>query len=312
MAQGYTHEPAYETGHLKVGSVHEIYYEQYGKKDGLPVIFLHGGPGGNTSPGNAKYFNPAVYRVVLMDQRGAGKSRPRNELRENTTQHLCDDIEALREHLGIAKWHMVFGGSWGSTLALYYTQKHADCVGSMSEIRFKGEHDQPVPAEFFPMEWERFLSHLSEDERRGDPMEAYYRRITSSDPAVRDPAAREWNPWGMSISALRQDPADFAKLDDEEWCLTHALFESHYLFKHSGWMEDGYLLRPENMAKIGDVAGAIVQGRYDLLCTPKTAWEVSKKWPKAELHWVDDAGHSAGEPGTTAKLVEACDSLAKI
>ncbi|KAI1329024.1 prolyl aminopeptidase [Xylariaceae sp. FL0255] len=318
VAQGYTHEPAYETGYLKVGSIHELYYEQYGKKDGLPVIFLHGGPGGNTSPANANFFNPSVYRVVLMDQRGAGKSRPRNELRENTTQHMCDDIEALREHLGLKKWHMVFGGSWGSTLGLFYSQKHPQMVGSLvlrgvftvrqSELRYNGK---PIPAQFYPMEWERFLSYLPEDEC-DDPMEAYLKRIMSSDPAIRDPAAKEWNRWDCSIGALRPDPSAFDKLEDKEWCLTHALFEAYYLFKHAGWMEDGYLLRPENMAKIKDIPGAIVQGRYDVLCPPKTAWEVSKAWPKASLHWIDDAGHSAGEPGTKAKLIEVCDALATI
>ncbi|KAI0859492.1 prolyl aminopeptidase [Xylaria cubensis] len=337
LTTGYTHEAAWESSHLKVDPIHEIFYEQYGKKDGLPgmsdasamkstsrtktgvVIFLHGGPGGNTSPGNTKFFNPAVYRVVLMDQRGAGKSRPRNELRDNTTQHLSDDIERLREHLGIRKWHMVFGGSWGSTLGLFYSQAHPDRVGSLvirgvftvrkSELLIGGKI-QPA-ALFFPQEWEAFLNFLPESER-GDPFNAYHARITSKDPEIAHAAAREWNRWDMSIGTLRPDADSIAKLDDPEWCITHALFESHFLDQNGGFMQDGELLFPANMEKIKDIPGAIVQGRYDVLCTPVTAWEVHKAWPKSSLHWISDAGHSANEPGTTAKLVEVCDEFAKL
>ncbi|KAK5636014.1 hypothetical protein RRF57_011726 [Xylaria bambusicola] len=285
----YTHEPAWDSGHLKVGSIHEIYYEQYGKKDGLPAIFLHGGPGGNTSPSNTKFFNPAVYRVVLLDQRGVGKSRPKNELKENTTQHLSDDIERLREHLGIAKWHMVFGGSWGSTLGLFYAQAHPDKVGSIvirgvflarrSELHGPGPAD--AAAMFFPQEREAFLSFLPENER-ADPAKAYYDRITSPDPAISRPAAVAW-----SLQSLR------GTWKDPEWCYTHSLFENHYLFQHGAFIEDGSLLFPENMAKIKDIPGAIVQGRYDVLCPPVTAWEVHKAWPKSSLHFVSDAGHAA-------------------
>jgi proline iminopeptidase len=224
------------------------------------VIFLHGGPGGGTSPANTTFFDPAVYRVVLMDQRGVGKSRPRNELRENTTQHLSDDIESLREHLGISKWHMVFGGSWGSTLGLFYSQAHPERVGSLvlrgvflaskSELRA----DPPPPALFFPSEWEEFLTFLPENERR-DPMNAYYARITSDDREVARAAARQWNKWDMSLGTLRPDPAALAHIDDPEWSFTHALFEAHYLFKHGAWMEDGQLLFPANMEKIKDIPG---------------------------------------------------------
>ncbi|KAI0145046.1 proline iminopeptidase [Xylariaceae sp. FL1272] len=318
MAQGYTHEPAYDAGHLEVSSLHQIYYEQYGKKDGLPVIYLHGGPGGNTSPANAKFFNPHVYRVVLMDQRGVGKSHPLNELEENTTQHLSDDINKLREHLGIKKWHMVFGGSWGSALALFYAQAHPALVSSIVlrgvftvravELRYR---NSPVAAEFYPQEWERFVSHIPEEEREDIHM-AYYKRITSKDPEISQRACREWNRWDLSIGTLRQDPDGFDKLDDAQWCRTHALFEAHYLFKNKGFMEDGYLLRPENMAKIKNIPGRIVQGRYDVLCPPTTAYEVHKAWPSSKLQFIDDAGHSATEPGTYAALVQACDELAKI
>ncbi|KAF2970729.1 hypothetical protein GQX73_g2754 [Xylaria multiplex] len=317
-AAGYTHEAAYDSGHLKVGSIHEIYYEQYGKKDGLPVIFLHGGPGGSTNPGCSKFFNPAVYRVVLMDQRGAGKSRPRHELKENTTQHLSDDIERLREHLGIGKWHMVFGGSWGSTLGLFYTQAHPEKVGSLvlrgvftvrrSELLCGGK---PVAALFFPQQWEQFVNFLPENER-ADPMNAYYARLTSEDREVSYAAAREWNRYDLCCGTLKPDIGALTELDDPEWNLTHALFEAHYLFQYGAWLQDGELLFPANMEKIKDIPGAIVQGRYDMVCPPVTAWEVHKAWPKSSLHWIGDAGHSTSEPGTTAKLTQVCDELAKL
>ncbi|GAP90518.1 putative prolyl aminopeptidase [Rosellinia necatrix] len=321
-ATGYTHEAAYDAGHLQVDSIHEIYYAQYGKKDGLPVIFLHGGPGGNTSPVNTTFFDPAVYRVVVMDQRGVGRSRPRNELRANTTRHLSDDIERLRAHLGVDRWHMVFGGSWGSLLGLFYTQAHPERVGSLvlrgvfaarrSELRGP-DGAAPASALFFPAEWEAFLAHLTEDERHGgDPMAAYHARITSADPAVALAAARAWNRWELCTGTLRPDPDAPAKLDDPDWCLTHALFESHYLFQNAAWMDDGELLRPANMAKIKDIPGAIVQGRYDMVCPPKTAWEVHMAWPKSSFHWVVDAGHSPYEPGMVAALVQVCDELAKL
>lgn len=321
MAQqkaAHSHGPAYNSGHLQVGSIHEIYYEEYGKQDGLPVIYLHGGPGGSTSPANAEFFDPAVYRVVLMDQRGVGKSRPRNELRENTTQHLSDDVERLRAHLGIEKWHMVFGGSWGSTLGLFYAQAHPEKVGSLvlrgvftarrSELLVEGA---PVARLFFPQEWEAFMNYLPADER-GDFITAYYKRITSDDKEVAQAAAREWSRWDLGSGTLRPDPWVAQMLDQPDWCLTHSLLESHYLFQNSAWLEDGQLLAPANMEKIKHIPGAIVQGRYDMCCPPKTAWELHKAWPKSSLHWIVDAGHSATEPGTKAKLIEVCDELAKL
>ncbi|KAI1347426.1 proline iminopeptidase [Xylaria sp. FL0043] len=314
----YTHEAAYDAGHLKVGSIHEVYYEQYGQKDGLPVIFLHGGPGGSTSQASTKFFNPAVYRVVLMDQRGVGKSKPRNELKENTTQHLSDDIERLREHLGISKWHMVFGGSWGSLLGLYYAQAHPDKVGSLVlRGMFLGRKselltgDKPDAALFYPQEWEDFINFLPENER-ADPLNAYHARLISEDRDTAIEAARAWNRWDLSHGTLLPDNEGLKKLEDAEWCLTHALFESYYLFQNAAWMEDGQLLFPTNIEKIKDIPGAIVQGRYDLVCPPVTAWEVHKAWPKSSLHWIGDAGHDANEPGTTAKLIEVCDELAKL
>lgn len=228
----------------------------------LTVIYLHGGPGGPTTPSNAQFFDPAVYRVVLWDQRGVGKSRPRNELARNTTQDLCEDIERLRTHLGIGQWHMVFGGSWGSTLGLFYTQAHPDRVRSLvvrgvltartSELLLCNA--QPVAAQFFPEEWAAFLEPLT-DEERADPMEAYYRRITSDDPVVSAAAARQWNMWEWSVATLRGGTAGKEKIEDPEWSFTHALFEAHYLFRNGAWLEEGQLLMPENMARMKHIPG---------------------------------------------------------
>jgi proline iminopeptidase len=227
------------------------------------VIYLHGGPGGSTSPSNTKFFDPAIYRVVLLDQRGVGKSRPRNELEQNTTQHLSDDIERLREHLHIHKWHMVFGGSWGSTLGVFYAQSHPESVetlvvrgvltGRKSELLCNGK---PVAAQFFPEEWEEFLALLPEAER-GDPMGAYHARIISKDPKVSIPASRQWNKWEYSVSSLGTQTVGPEILDDTEWSYTHALFESHYLFQNGSWMEEGQLLAPENMEKMKNISGTI-------------------------------------------------------
>jgi proline iminopeptidase len=204
-----------------------------------------------------------MYRVVLWDQRGVGKSRPRNELERNTTQHLSEDIERLREHLRIPKWHMVFGGSWGSTLGLFYTQAHPEHVGSLvvrgvltartSELLCNA---QPVAAQFFPEEWADFLALLPEDER-GDPMGAYYARITSNDPDVSAVTASQWNKWEFSVSSLRRNTVGAENLDDPDWSLTHALFEAHYLFQNGAWLEDGQLLAPENIEKMKHIPGTI-------------------------------------------------------
>lgn len=225
------------------------------------VIYLHGGPGGSTSPSNAQFFDPAVYRVVLMDQRGVGKSRPRNELRENTTQHLADDIERLRAHLGVEKWHVVFGGSWGSTLGLFYAQAHPERVGALvlrgiftarrSELLVEGA---PVARLFFPQEWEAFLNYLPEEER-GDYITAYHKRITSDDKEVAYAAAYQWSKWDLNMGTLRPDPWTAQMLEQPDWCFTHSLFESHYLFQNAAWLEDGQLLAPANMEKIKHITG---------------------------------------------------------
>ncbi|KAI1384382.1 proline iminopeptidase [Hypoxylon trugodes] len=319
MAAGYVHSEPFDSGYLPVGSIHQLYYEQYGLKTGLPVVFLHGGPGGKAGFSNTKFFNPKVYRVVLFDQRGAGRSRPRAETAENTAQLLVSDIETLREHLAISKWHMVFGGSWGATLGLLYAQTHPERVGSLvlrgvwtaREQELEGHRgNSSVPGRVYPDMRERFVNFIPEGERH-DLIAAYYKRLTSDNPEVVSAAAREWNRWDLSLGSLRLDPKVYDALEDEEWCLAHAKLEAHYVFNHC-FMEEGHLLDKKNIEKMKHIPGAIVQGRYDLVTPPQTAWDLHKAWPNSILHWIPDAGHSVWEPGTFAKLVEVCDDFANI
>lgn len=230
------------------------------------MVFLHGGPGGSGSnQANTKFFDPAVYRVVLFDQRGSGNSRPRNELRENTTQHLVQDIEKLREHLAVSKWHLVFGGSWGTTLGLLYAQTHPERVGSLvlrgvfTARKTELAHTRSGrlgAARFFPEMYDKFVGFLPEDERR-DPISAYYKRLTGDNPEIVTAAAREWNRWDLTIgNYLKPDPSAYDLLEDPECCLTYALMESHY-FVHGAWLEDGHLLASANVQKLENIPGKL-------------------------------------------------------
>ncbi|KAE8823054.1 hypothetical protein PTNB85_10233 [Pyrenophora teres f. teres] len=311
---GYQHEDAWSVDWLRVDDVHELHYQQYGKKDGKPVIYLHGGPGGNCSKGNTAFFNPAEYRVVLLDQRGCGQSRPNANTTNNTTWHLVSDIEALRKHVNIPKWHVVFGGSWGSTLSLAYAQTHPESVGSLvlrgiftvRELELKWTNYPGGASMLFPDRWDDFINFLPEEER-SNHIASYHKRLMSSDPSVSLPAATAWNTWELSISMLRPDPNIDQKLKEPAYLLAHARIEIHY-FTNGGFMTDGQLLKKENIDRIRHIPTTIVQGRYDVVCPPITAWELHKTWPESKLHFVDDAGHSATEPGTKAKLREACDT----
>lgn len=262
---GYQHSDAFDSGYLEVGSIHKIYYSQYGRRDGKPVIFLHGGPGGQTTKANTCFFNPEVFRVVLLDQRGAGKSRPVAELRENTTQHLIDDIEVLRQHIGIKKWHVVFGGSWGSTLALAYAQAHPDAVGSLvlrgiflvrkSELDmfYKGGTSQP----FYPEEYEQWLHYLPESERN-DPVAGYYKLLTSDDEKTRLSAARTFNRLEMRLSTVVA-PADvYERLQDDDWVLSHARIETHY-FVNGAFLKPRQLLNEDNLQAIQHIPSERLQ-----------------------------------------------------
>lgn len=300
----------YDTGKLKVSDLHTLHYEQCGNPNGKPVVFLHGGPGGGINPNYRRFFDPKAYRIVLFDQRGCGKSTPHAELADNTTWHLVADIERLREHLGIARWQ-VFGGSWGSTLALAYAQTHPDKVtelvlrGIFMLRRWELEwfYQKGCDA-LFPDAWESYLAAIPEAER-GDLMSAYYRRLTSADPKVRVEAARAWSVWEAATSHLYQDPAHIASSGEDEFALAFARIECHY-FVHGGFFEhDDQLLR--NVERIRQIPAVIVQGRYDVVCPMRSAWDLHRAWPEADLRIVPDAGHSALEPGIAHELLEATD-----
>jgi len=300
----------YDSGMLKVSDLHTLYYEQSGNPNGKPVVFLHGGPGGGTNPKCRRFFDPAVYRIVLFDQRGCGKSTPHAELKDNTTWHLVNDIERIRTHLGIDRWQ-VFGGSWGSTLALAYAQTHPDQVtelvlrGIFMLRRWELEwfYQKGCDA-LYPDAWESYLKAIPEVER-GDLMSAYYRRLTSSDPKVRVNAARAWSVWEGATSYLWQDTSHIESSGEDEFALAFARIECHY-FVHGGFFEhDDQLLR--NVERIRHIPAVIVQGRYDVVCPMRSAWDLHRAWPEADLRAVQDAGHSAFEPGNISELVQATD-----
>ncbi|KFX97638.1 hypothetical protein V490_02688 [Pseudogymnoascus sp. VKM F-3557] len=297
LSEPYKHATAFDEGFLQVSQLHKIHYAQYGKKNGQPVVFVHGGPGGSALYEHTGYFDPSVYRVVLFDQRGAGKSIPTAELRENNSQLLVSDIEALRNKLGIRKWFMVFGGSWGSTLSLLYAETHPGSVGSLvlrgvfterkSELRFS--RGLEGAARVFPEAYESFTQHLSPNDRH-DPCVAYYKLVTSDDYDTRLAASKSWCQWDLSIMKLVPDN-DAINGKDDAWLLQHARLETHYAV-NNGFMEDGQLLRPENLARISHIPCSIVNGRYDMFCPPQTAWELHKGLPNSKLYIIPGTGHS--------------------
>jgi proline iminopeptidase len=300
----------YDSGRLAVSNIHTLYYEQCGNPEGQPVVFLHGGPGGGLIPDYRRYFDPKAYRIVLFDQRGSGDSTPHANLEDNTTWHLVSDIERLREQLGIEAWQ-VFGGSWGSTLALAYAQTHPDRVRQLvlrgiflcrpKEIRW---FYQEGASAIFPDVWEQYVRVIPESER-DDMLSAYYRRLTSDNEAVRLEAARAWSIWEGSTSKLFPDPDLINKFGEAQQALSLARIECHYFMNNAFFETDNYLI--ENVGKIRDIPSVIVQGRYDVVCPMMSAWELHRAWPEAELRVIPDAGHSAGEPGTVSALADATD-----
>jgi len=312
----YPDSTPYKEEYLDVTSKHSIWIGQYGKPDGKPVVFIHGGPGGGTSHSDAKCFNPDIYRIVMFDQRGSGKSKPESELEGNTTWDLVEDIEKIRKHLQIERWH-VFGGSWGSTLSLAYSQAHPKPVVSLtlrgiftlrrSELEFF--YQGPGSDNLFPDYWDEYISVIPEDERK-DVIAAYYKRLTGPQPE-RSKAAAAWSKWEMATSRLHVDDENIAKASDGDFADKFARIEAHY-FVNGGWMRDGQLLEKAEVDKIRHIPCTIVQGRYDAVCPAKTAWELHKAWPEAKFIIVPDAGHSWREPGTTKALVEATDAYASL
>lgn len=300
----------FDSGMLTVSPLHTLYYEQCGNPHGKPVVFLHGGPGAGCNPKCRRFFDPTRYRIVLFDQRGSGQSTPNAELRENTTWDLVADIEQLREHLRIERWQ-VFGGSWGSTLALAYAQTHPQRVtelvlrGIFLLRRWEMEWFYQKGCDtIFPDAWEAYVGHIPMGER-GDLISAYHRRLTGTDPATRLAAAKVWSTWEGATSHLRQDPDYIASTGADDFALAFARIECHY-FVNGGFFErDDQLLH--NAHRLKEIPAVIVQGRYDVVCPIRSAWDLHRAWPEADLRIVPDAGHSAFEPGITHELIEATD-----
>jgi proline iminopeptidase len=302
----------YATGMLDTGDGHRVYYERVGTPGAKPAVFLHGGPGGGCSPDHRRLFDPALYDVMLFDQRGCGRSTPHAELDANTTWHLVADIERLRELAGVDDW-LVFGGSWGSTLALAYAQTHADRV---SELVLRGIYTCTRPeldwfyqfgvSQMFPDKWDRFVALIPEEER-GDMLAAYHRRLTGDDPAMQVAAARAWSLYEGEVITLLPDPRLTEQHDDGHYALAFARIETHY-FVNACWLEPGQLLR--NAGRLAGIPGTIVHGRYDMPCPAHYAWQLHKALPHMAFHLVEGAGHAYSEPGILDRLIAATDLYA--
>ncbi len=298
---------------LKVSDLHTIYVQEAGNPQGKPVVFLHGGPGGGIEPVYRQYFNPDKWRIILFDQRGCGRSTPFAELKENTTWDLVEDIEQIRRHSRIEKW-AIFGGSWGSTLALAYAQNHPERCRALilrgifllrkSELRW---FYQEGASHIYPDAWEKYLEPIPEAER-GDLLQAYHDRLTSHDANIRLEAARAWSVWEGSTSKLFQDAKVLERFGANKFAEAFARIECHY-FINGGFLESENQLL-ENIDSIRNIPAVIVQGRYDVVCPVTTAWELHKVWPEADFHVIPDAGHSMTEPGIRSMLIEYTDQYA--
>ena len=295
---------------MEVGDAHRVYVEQCGRPDGIPVVVLHGGPGGGCSPTMRRYFDPDVYRIILFDQRGCGRSRPHASVADNTTWHLVRDIELIRLTLGIDRW-IVFGGSWGATLSLIYGQEHPEHTAALI-LRGVFLMTQPEldwfygggAGQFWPDLWERFVSLVPEDER-GNLISAYHKRLFSGDPAQEIRFARAWATWENALASVSSDgltgdsPAEYAR--------AFARLENHY-FQNAGFLSEDQQIMAR-LDRIKGIPGVIVQGRYDMICPPHSAYELAKQWPKARLELIGQAGHALSEPGITAELICTMDAI---
>lgn len=313
MSWQYPEIEPYRTGRLKVSALHEIYYEEAGNPRGKPAVFVHGGPGAGSSPRQRRFFNPRIYRIIMFDQRGCGKSTPHASLEENTTWDLVADMEKLREHLGITRWQ-VFGGSWGSTLALTYAETHPDRV---TELVLRGifllrkrEIDwfyQSGADAIYPDTWEAYLAPIPPAERH-DMVSAYRKRLTSNNPEEVLAAARAWSIWEATASKLIPDEKMVAHYAERDFALAFARIENHYFFNKCFFEHDNQLIN--NVDRIRHIPAVIIQGRYDIVCPMDSAWALHRAWPEAEFIVVPDAGHSAFEPGISRALVAATDKFA--
>lgn len=300
----------YEDGRLAVDQRHSVYWEVAGNPRGVPVVFLHGGPGSGCTANHRRFFDPAYYRIVLLDQRGAGRSTPHADLQDNSTQNLIADLEQLRQHLGVESW-LLFGGSWGSTLALAYAVEHPQrCLGLVLRGVFLGRANEidwfmRGMRHFFPEAWQDFAGHIPEGEH-GDLLRAYYHRLTSRDPGQRLAAAQAWTQYETRCCTLLPNEEASQHGEDEALALSLGRIEAHY-FVNRLFLEEGELLA--RVARIRHLPGMIIQGRYDVVCPPVSAYELQAAWPEAKLLVVPDAGHAAWEPGTTRALVQAMEGM---
>ena len=310
----------YDHGMLDVGDGHELYWEVCGNPDGKPAVLLHGGPGAGCSPAHRRYFDPEVYRIVLFDQRGCGRStphagEPRADLSANTVWHLVADVERVREHLGIDRWQ-VFGGSWGSTLALAYGQTHPERVSELvlrgiwtirkSEVRWF--YEEGGASQIFPDVWEEYVGVVPEGERTS-LVEAYHRLLSDPDPSVHVPAGVAWSVWETAtITVVPDDEAVAAARANTRASVAASRLVNHFV-THEGWMEDGQLIR-DAAERLAGIPSVIVQGRFDACTSPQTAWDLHRAWPEAELEIIPAAGHAASEPGIVDALVRATDRFA--
>jgi proline iminopeptidase len=302
------------SGHLRVSPLHELYWEEAGNPAGRPVVFLHGGPGAGLSPKNRRYFDPAFYRIILFDQRGAGRSRPHAELADNTTWTLVDDIEKLRVHRGVERW-LVYGGSWGSTLALAYAQAHpARCLGLILRGVFLGRQSeirwlfQEGASGIFPDFWERYLEPIPAADR-GDLVAAYYRILSGPASPHRLVAAKAWSLWEASLVKLIPDPAIQEESLEADLALSLARLEAHYMVNRVFLPTDDFLLRAASALRL---PCRIVQGRYDVVCPARSAWDLHRALPGSEIRFVADAGHSSSEPGMIHELVQSTEDFKKL
>lgn len=303
----------YEHGMLRVDDIHTIYWEQCGNPHGIPVIFLHGGPGAGASPDHRRFFDPSAYRIVIFDQRGAGRSTPFAELQNNSPEHLIADIEKLRIHLNIDKW-LIFGGSWGSTLGIAYGEAYpASCLAFILRGIFlmrKQEIEWFLYGirHFYPKEWEKFCHYIPADERH-DLLSAYYRRLTNPDPNVHLPAAKIFSQTEACISSLLPKQEIGMQPFDEKVALSLARIETSYFINYGKTLGRSLL---SNIQTISHLPAIIIQGRYDMCCPPVSAYELAQMWPKAELQIIPDAGHASSEPGIVSALVAATEKFKNI
>ena len=302
----------HRSGRLDVGDGHELYWELCGNPSGIPAVFLHGGPGAGCGPDHRRLFDPARYNVLLFDQRGCGRSTPHAALEANTTWHLVADMERLRDMAGFESW-LVFGGSWGSTLALAFAETHPERTSGLilrgiftmrqSELDWFYQRGASM---IFPDRWEEFLAPIPPDER-ADLVAAYHRRLTGDDKVAQLEAARAWSRWEGATITLLPDESTVKAHSADGFAIAIARIENHYMV-HRGWMEEGQLIR--DVERIRAIPGVIVQGRYDACTPPVTAWDLHRAWPEAELHIVADAGHAFNQPGILDRLIRATDEFA--